>query len=266
MKRIVVLGASSGLGRCIALGLAERGHRVAMLARRLGRLEAAAEEAGDGAVAIACDVTVESSCQEAIARAADAMGGIDGLVYSTGLITIRPIEEMDAAAWARLFATNVTGASLVTAAALPYLAKSHGSAVYLSSISASAGPPWPFIGGYAVSKAALDKMIEAWNVEHPSVGFTRLTIGDCLGGEGDSATGSLTGNDPEHIGRAVNEWQRLGYLTGHFIDVEHLVDVTAATLGFGASSVVPSLTLVPRPAGRPAPSPVDTLTAGNATP
>ncbi|OHV32849.1 MULTISPECIES: SDR family oxidoreductase [Pseudofrankia] len=251
MKRVVVVGASSGLGRCIALGLARQGKQVAMLARRRDRLEAAAREAGDGAVAIACDVTDETSCRDAVAEAAAALGGIDALVYSTGVITIMPLEQMDAAAWGKLFATNVTGAALVTAAALPHLADAGGSAVYLSSISASGGPPWPFVGGYAASKAALDKLVEAWRVEHPSIGFTRLTIGDCLGGEGDSATGSLVGNDPEHISRAVTEWQRLGYFTGHFIDVDHLVEVTIAALHCGASSAIPSLTLVPRAPATP---------------
>ncbi|MBL7633244.1 SDR family oxidoreductase [Frankia nepalensis] len=246
MKRVVVVGASSGLGRSIALGLARQGKQVAMLARRRERLDAAAREAGGGAVAVTCDVTDETSCHDAVAEAAAALGGIDGLVYSTGLITIMPLEQISAAKWAQLFATNVTGAALVTAAALPHLARAGGSAVYLSSISASQGPPWPFVGGYAASKAALDKLIEAWRVEHPHVGFTRLAMGDCLGGEGDSATGSLAGNDPEHIGQAVTEWQRLGYLTGHFIDVDHLVDITAATLHCGASSSIPSLTLVPR--------------------
>ena len=58
----------------------------------------------------------------------------------------------------------------------------------LSSVSASLTPPWPGLGAYAVSKAALDKMIEAWRVEHPDVGFTRCIVGDCTGGEGDSMT------------------------------------------------------------------------------
>ena len=53
--RVIVVGASSGLGRCIAVGLAQRGAQVALMARRRERLVAAAEEAGNGAVAIACD-------------------------------------------------------------------------------------------------------------------------------------------------------------------------------------------------------------------
>ena len=61
--------------------------------------------------------------------------------------------------------------------------------MYLSSVSASKTPPWPGLGSYAVSKAALDKLVEAWRAEHPHLGFTRVIVGECAGGEGDSMTG-----------------------------------------------------------------------------
>ncbi len=76
----------------------------------------------------------------------------------------------------------------MTSAAIPHLTASGGTAAYLSSVSASLTPPWPGLGAYAVSKAALDKLVEAWRAEHPSVGFTRVVVGDCAGGEGDSQT------------------------------------------------------------------------------
>jgi NADP-dependent 3-hydroxy acid dehydrogenase YdfG len=57
--RAVVVGASSGLGRCIGVGLGQRGAPVALLARRHDRLVDAAKEAGAGALAIRCDVTDE---------------------------------------------------------------------------------------------------------------------------------------------------------------------------------------------------------------
>src|SRR6185437_8753838 len=79
MSRTVVVGASSGLGRCIGIGLAQRGGQIALLARRRDRIEAAAEEAGSGAIAVECDVTDEQSCRSAFDRAAESMGGIDNL-------------------------------------------------------------------------------------------------------------------------------------------------------------------------------------------
>src|SRR5262245_17911760 len=80
VMRVVVVGASSGLGRCIAVGLGQRDARVALLARRRERLEAAATEAGDGSVVVECDVTDQSSVRTAIEKAAAELGGIDGLV------------------------------------------------------------------------------------------------------------------------------------------------------------------------------------------
>lgn len=129
MSRTVVVGASSGLGRCIGVGLAQRGDQVALLARRLQRIEAAAKEAGPNATAIECDVTDEASCRAAIGRAVDALGGIDNLVYTPAVGPLVRMVDTDADTWRRIFDTNVIGASLVTAAAMPHLTASAGKAV-----------------------------------------------------------------------------------------------------------------------------------------
>src|SRR3954470_1161220 len=146
MARTVVIGASSGLGRCIGVGLAQRGTQVALLARRRERLAAAAEEAGAGAIAIECDVTDERSVAAAIGKAAADLGGIDALVYTPAIGPLAKLADMDAETWRQVFETNVTGAALVTAAAIPHLTSSGGRAVYLSSVSASQTAPWPGLG------------------------------------------------------------------------------------------------------------------------
>ena len=109
-------------------------------------------------------------------------------MYAPGIGPLARLADTDAATWRRVFDTNVTGAALVTSAAIDDLTASGGTAVYLSSVSASLTPPWPGLGAYAVSKAALDKLVEAWRAEHPQVGFTRVVVGDCGGGEGDAQT------------------------------------------------------------------------------
>jgi NAD(P)-dependent dehydrogenase (short-subunit alcohol dehydrogenase family) len=245
--RAVVVGASSGLGRCIAVGLARRGERVALLARRRERLEAAAAEGGAGAVAIECDVTDAGSCNAAIEKAAAELGGIDALVYTPAVGPLKRLVDTDAETWRRVFDTNVTGAALVTTAAIPYLTASSGTAVYLSSVSASLTHPWPGLGAYAVSKAALDKLVEAWRVEHPAVGFTRCVVGDCAGGEGDSMTGFAREWDGELAGELLPIWISRGLIAGTLIDVEHLVAAVDGILRAGASLSTPSITLAPRP-------------------
>lgn len=249
--RAVVVGASSGLGRCIGVGLVKRGAQVALLARRRERLDAAVEEAGAGAHAVACDVTDASSCAVAIAEAADRLGGIDALVYTPGIGPLGRIADIGAETWRQVFDTNVTGAALVTAAALPHLQASAGRAAYLSSVSASETPPWPGLAAYAVSKAALDKLVQAWRAEHPDVGFTRVVVGDCAGGEGDGKTEFADGWDPELATEFVTDWMQRGLVAGSMIEVDELVDAVDAVLRSGPSLSIPSIVVAPRPRRAP---------------
>jgi NAD(P)-dependent dehydrogenase (short-subunit alcohol dehydrogenase family) len=244
--RTVVVGASSGLGRSIAIGLAGRGARVALLARRRDRLVAAAREAGTGTHAIVCDVTDEDSVRAAIDEGANRLGGIDALVYAPAVGPLAKLVDLDSATWRAAFDTNVIGAALVTAAAVPHLDESRGAAVYLSSVSASLTPPWPGLGAYVVSKAALDKLVEAWQAEHPGIGFTRLIVGDCAGGDGHSTTEFANRWDVDLAAELGAEWQARGYLSGTLIAVEELVDAVDAVLRAVSTLTMPSVTVTPR--------------------
>jgi NAD(P)-dependent dehydrogenase (short-subunit alcohol dehydrogenase family) len=245
--RVVVVGASSGLGRCIAVGLGRRGAEMAVLARRQDRLVDTAKEVGPGTLAITCDVTDADSCQAAIEEAANGLGGIDALVYAPGVGPLARLADTDAGMWRKAFDTNVIGAALITAAVVPHLEASSGVAAYLSSVSASLTPPWPGLGAYAVSKAALDKLVEAWRNEHPRVGFTRVIVGDCTGGEGPAQTEFASGWDPQLAAELIPTWLARKYMTGSLMDVGELVHVVDAVLRCGASACIPSVTVTPRP-------------------
>ncbi|HZR79987.1 MAG TPA: SDR family oxidoreductase [Candidatus Binatia bacterium] len=244
--RTVVVGASTGLGRCIGIGLARRGASVALLARRRDLLEDAAREAGADALAVACDVTDDASCRDAVAEVVRGLGGIDAVVYAAGIGVLRRIEQLDAATWHRTFDTNVIGAWRFTAAALPHLAEARGVAAYLSSVSASLTPPWPGLATYTVTKAALDKLVEAWRAEHPQVGFTRVIVGECGGGEGAAASQFIASWDGQLMGELFPVWQARGFIAESLIDVDHLVGVVESVLRSGASSTIPSIALTPR--------------------
>jgi len=244
--KIVVVGASTGLGRCIGIGLAQRGAEVALLARRHELLVEAAKEAGPGTLAITCDVTDPDSCRAAVAEAVAGLGGIDGVVYSSGVGWLSRIEELDAETWHRLFGTNVVGANSFTAAALPHLIDSGGAVAYLSSVSASLTPPWPGLAAYTVTKAALDKLVEAWRAEHPNVGFTRVVVGDCTGGEGIAASQFMQGWDEQLLMQMYPAWLARGLLAGSLMEVDALIGLIDAVLRAGASASVPSIAAVPR--------------------
>jgi NAD(P)-dependent dehydrogenase (short-subunit alcohol dehydrogenase family) len=246
------VGASSGLGRCIGIGLAQRGATVALLARRRERLEDAAKEAGPGTLIVECDVTDAGSCYAGIDEAARGLGGIDSLVYAPAIGPLVRLVDTDVETWRRVFDTNVTGAAVVTAAAIPHLVETGGAVTYLSSVSASQTPPWPGLGAYAVSKAALDKLVEAWRVEHPTVGFTRLVVGNCMGGEGDGRSGFTEGWDGDLAAEMGQSWIDSEYLGADFIDVDELVSVVDAVLRGGLcngpAAIPQSVTVAPRAA------------------
>ena len=90
-------------------------------------------------------------------------------------------------------------------------------------MSASQTPPWPGLGAYAVSKAALDKLVDAWRAEHPDLGFTRLVVGECAGGEGDAMTGFADGWDQDLATELLPIWISRAYMSGAMMPVERVV-------------------------------------------
>jgi NAD(P)-dependent dehydrogenase (short-subunit alcohol dehydrogenase family) len=183
-KRVLVVGASSGVGRAVAVLAARSGARVALAARRAAQLEETAAalrgEAAD-ARAVPCDVTREADCRNAVERAVAALGGLDALVYASGVSPLCLLGEAGQAEWRQVLDVNLVGASLVTAAAVAPLAASRGRAIYVGSYSER--QTLPGIGLYSVSKSALAALIEAWRMEHPEVDFTKVVLGNTTGTE-----------------------------------------------------------------------------------
>lgn len=212
-KRLLVVGASSGLGRATALLAAREGARVCLAARRVDRIVEAAKEAGGGAFAVECDVRDEASCSRAVARAVEEMDGLDGLVYSPATSTFGPINEIDASDWRNVFETNVIGVSLILNAAIHPLSATRGKAVIYSSIVIDDSPPRPQQASYVVSKAALERLIEAWQGEYRSVGFTSIASGDTM-------TEFGLDHDMEKLAPIVQRWGELEYLYGRVMDAE----------------------------------------------
>jgi NAD(P)-dependent dehydrogenase (short-subunit alcohol dehydrogenase family) len=237
-KRALVVGASSGIGRAIAMALCSEGARVAFAARRRDRLEAAVAESGSGAVAIECDVREPASCERAVAQTVAQLGGIDALVFSAGWAVPVPLAEAGAELWTRALETHVRGPALLTRAALPHLSQSRGRALYVSSIAAEDRPPRAGMALYVVGKAALDRMIEAWQGEHRDVGFTRLQVGDTSGTE------FADGWPVDDLQHYVPTWHERGYLFGRMMEPERVAEQVIAILT--NPEFVPSLTLIPR--------------------
>src|SRR4051812_9004361 len=112
-RRILVVGASSGVGKAVVAELTARGAKVAGAARRSQLVEAR--------VAVACDVRDQGSCITAVDWAVAALGGLDGLVYAIGASPSKRLVDMTADGWVDLLRTNVIGASLITGVAIRHL-------------------------------------------------------------------------------------------------------------------------------------------------
>jgi NAD(P)-dependent dehydrogenase (short-subunit alcohol dehydrogenase family) len=203
-SRILVVGASSGIGRVLGLQAAAAGASVAFAARRRELVESAATEAGGGAIGLVCDVRDEASCAEVVDATVTALGGIDAVVYSTAVDLLTRIETADADLWRATFETNVFGAALVTSAALPHLRAAKGRALYISA--SSVDRPLPGMGVYASSKAALETMVRAWQAEHPDVAFCNVRVGSALG------TGVTDSWDRGLLVELSATWNALGYV------------------------------------------------------
>ena len=219
---MLVMGASTGIGRTIGHHLCREGAHVAFAARRGELCEEAAKEAGGTTVGIACDVTDPARCEQVVDETVDRLGGLDDLVYATGLISLVALADADAGWWRRTFETNVMGASLVTRACLPHLERAGGTAVYLSSVSSYTGP-WPGLGVYTSTKAALNRMIDTWRVEHPHLGFARVGVGPTAGG---ANTAEYDPGVATHRAR----WADLGLVSGAQADPMSIARAVALIL------------------------------------
>lgn len=237
--RALVVGASSGIGRATALALAAAGARVVAAARREAVLREVVAEGGSGLDAVACDVRRPAEVDRLIEVAGERLGGLDTVVYATGVNRLAFLADTDAETWRDLLDTNLVGAALVTRAALPLLREAGGRIAYLSSHSAAR--PWPALGAYAASKAGLDAMITAWRVEEPRVAVTRVVVGPTLTGMADAW-------EPDAAATAFARWAEQGYLVHEPVTAEW---VGARLVGWAATAEPPEdLWLVDEAVGR----------------
>lgn len=201
-RRILVVGGSSGIGEATGRMAAEEGAIVAFAARRQERLEEIV--AGTPrAIAVPCDVTDPASCDAAVAAVVESLGGLDAVVYTTGIFPMGLLTEADDAFWQRVFSTNVFGASRIARAAAPHLRASGGRLVFVSSNAAER--PWPGMVIYAASKAALECFVAGWRNEEPEIAATTVVVGPTL-------TDALLEGDAELGARLRPRWAAGGYL------------------------------------------------------
>ncbi len=173
-RKVLVVGASSGIGASFARAALQQGAEVTLCARRVERLE---QVAGDEAKAwvVGGDATDRDDMVRVAATAARSMGGLDLMLYTAGFGVLQPLVDTDPDVWTEIFRVNVLGANLATAAVIPHMERSGLVAFVSSRTTADANA---LFASYSASKAALDQCIRTWRVEHPDRRFLRVTMGN----------------------------------------------------------------------------------------
>lgn len=217
--RVLVVGASSGIGASTAAALVGAGARVAGAARRTDRIAKLV-----GVVPVECDVGKADACAEAVERAASALDGLDAVVYATGTTGLTPLDTAGPEEWNLILTTNVVGAAMITRAALPHLRAdgSDGRAVFLSSDSAV--KPYPGLVAYGASKAALSAFCLGLASEFGDLRVTEVMVGPTV----DTEVGDHF--DPEAFAVWFNRWCDEGFVRYGYQVSADVASVIADTL------------------------------------
>ena len=163
-KVALVMGASSGIGEGVALGLARAGARLAVSARRAGRLEKLAAqvraETGDAVLVLPGDAVDAEFAQSAVDRTIAHFGQLDILINSAGIIQASTVENADLDEYRRVMDVNVMGTLYTCRAAVPHM-KARGTGDIINITSQAGRKVAPVFNSYSASKHAANALTEA---------------------------------------------------------------------------------------------------------
>ncbi len=164
---VIITGASSGIGREVALQLADQGAWLALAARSVEALEQAAVECrqrGGKSIVVPADVTDQAQCARLVEQTVAAYGRIDTLINDAGISVVSRFDEIqDLALFERIMRVNYLGSVYCTGYALPELKKRRGRIVGISSASGKWG--LPRVSGYSASKHAMAGFFDSLRIE-----------------------------------------------------------------------------------------------------
>ena len=175
---VIVTGASSGIGRELSYQLADQGAWLSLAARDRDRLEAVRVECqtrGGRAIAVPTDVGEEAQCARLIERTIETYGRIDTLINNAGISMWANFEDVrDLSIFERIMRVNFLGSVYCTFCALPYLKKTRGRLVGVSSLTGKTGVPTR--SGYAASKHAMAGFFDSLRIETAGSGISVIMV------------------------------------------------------------------------------------------
>jgi len=175
----IVTGGGRGIGRVMALALAQAGTAIAVVARsedQLTETVALIEGAGGRAIALSADVTDQQAVEHMVAETERQLGPVDLLVNNAGGGgQVGPLWEVEPAEWWRCVEVNLRGPFLCTRAVVPgMIARQRGRVIITSSMAGTA--PWPYMSAYAIGKAAVTRLGENLAVETEAHGVSVFAL------------------------------------------------------------------------------------------
>ena len=209
-KVVVITGAGSGIGKALAYEYASRGSKVVLGARTAENLKAVSGDIkakGGEAVYCVTDVSNENDCKNLILTAVENYGGIDVLINNAGISMRALFADLELDVLKKLMDVNFWGTVYCTKHALPYLLKSKGSVVGVSSIAGLKG--LPARTGYSASKFAMNGFMETLRIEnlktglHVLMAFPGFTASN-IRNTALSADGSMQGESPRDEGKMMS--------------------------------------------------------------
>ena len=172
----VITGASSGIGAATARALAAHGYRLALLARRVERLERLAAELGQETLAIAADVTDRDAVVAAANRIEQDLGGADVLINNAGVMLLGPFDSTQREEARRMVEVNLLGAMTATEVFLDQLRNGGGDLVNISSVAGRTARAGNAV--YAATKWGMNGWSEALRQElQPDIRVTVIEPG-----------------------------------------------------------------------------------------
>lgn len=166
-KNVIITGASSGIGRALAISLAKQGANVVAAARNheaLLQLQTEVQNFSGKIIVQLCDVTQEKDCVDLIQQTVTNLGSLDILINNAGISMRASFDQTSTEVLKRIFDTNYWGTVYCSKQAIPYLLKSKGSLVTVSSVTGLKGLPGR--SGYSSSKFALHGLMESIRMEY----------------------------------------------------------------------------------------------------
>ncbi len=219
-RSIVVVGASSGIGRGVAARGIRAGAKVVVAARRAAALSDLVAEVGGGH-AVPTDLRDDESCRRLADEVAAIAAPVDLLLISAGSAPLRRMERTTPQDWEETLSTNLVGIHRVIVALLGLLSPTAVVAVVSSEVVHA---PRSHLGAYGASKAALEHMLQQWQQEHPSLRFTTISLGATVPTEfGDRFA-------PDDLVEAFSAWASSGQDAAVFMNTDEVCDLLASTL------------------------------------